>query len=108
MADRSKRNGESVWRRLACGYDRLLLRNCRCESMGNRLLTVQGCCEILEYGRECILLSVRDPDVETLCICGRDLLCLSYHPDAIQIRGEISSVAFGCGEGGKGGVDGAD
>ena len=98
MADRKKREGESVWQRLRQGCDRVLLRNCRCESLSNRLLTVQGCCDIVAYGRECILLAVRDPDVREICICGRDLLCLSYHPDAVQIQGEIFSVTLDSGE----------
>ncbi len=96
MADRNKGEGESLWRRVCRRYDRLLLHNCRCESLSNRFFTVQGCCDIVEYGRECILLAVRDPDVGQVCICGRNLLCLSYHPDAVQIRGEIFSVTFGC------------
>ena len=98
MADRSKRQNESLWRRLSRGYDRLMLHNCRCESVGNRFLTVQGCCDITEYGRECIVLTVRDPDVRMLYIRGRDLLGLSYHPDAVQIRGEIFSLTLERGE----------
>lgn len=95
MAEQKKREHESLWRRLRCSCDRLMMQNCRCESLSNQLLTVQGCCRIVEYQTEHILLSVRDPDVKEICICGRDLLCLSYHPDAVQIRGKILSVTFG-------------
>ncbi len=91
---------ETFWRRMRRGYDRLSFQSLRCESESNRTLTVQGCCAILEYTYECIVLQTRDPNVGAVCVCGRELLCLSYHPDAVRIRGEISSVSF-CKDGGK-------
>ena len=98
MANKEER--KTFWTRLRQGYDRLAFQCLRCESESNRTLTVQGCCAILEYTRESIVLQACDPDVGTVCICGQELLCLSYHPDAVRIRGVISSVNFGK-DGGK-------
>ena len=98
MANKGDR--ETFWQRMRRGYERFSYQRLRFEGEGNHLLTVQGSCAILEYTRECIVLETRDPDVRKVCVCGRDLLCLSYYPDAVRIRGVIVSVTF-CENGGK-------
>ncbi len=103
---RSKNNGADashrspLWRRIRAEYDRATLTCCRVEMMGCCQMTIQNCTEILEYGRECIRLAIRDPDARQIMICGRELLCLSYHPDAVMIEGCIDSVTF-CNEQGS-------
>lgn len=87
-----------IWQRMKDEYGRATLRCCRAEIMGCSRMTVQGCREILEYGRCCIRLSVCDPDVRELVVCGEELVCLSYHPDAIMIEGRIRAVSF-CDDG---------
>ena len=83
-----------LWQRMRDEYGRATLRCCRTEIMGISRMTVQGCKEILEYGRRCIRLSVCDPDVRQMVICGEDMVCLSYHPDAVMIEGCIRTVSF--------------
>lgn len=97
-----KREGqkkESLWRRMRREYDRALLHCCRMEMMGRRRLVVQGCRDILEYGRTRIRLAVCDAEIGSLLVCGGELNCLSYHPDAVVIEGEIDTVCFCSGEG---------
>lgn len=81
-----------IWQRMKDEYERVTLRCCRIEIMGCSRMTVQGCREILEYGRCCIRLSVCDPDARELAVCGEELVCLSYQPDAIMIEGRIRTV----------------
>lgn len=87
---------EPLWRRMRAEYDRVTLNCCRIEAMGSRRVLVQGCEEILAYGRECICLGIRDPDVRVLAINGRELVCLTYHPDAVVVEGEICTLRFCC------------
>ena len=95
--ERQKR--ESLWRRMRREYDRALLHCCRMEMMGRHRLVVQGCQDILEYGRTRIRLAVCDAEIDSLLVCGCELSCLSYHPDAVVIEGEIGTVCFCSGEG---------
>lgn len=89
----------SLWGRVRQTYGRATLSVCRLLCTGGGSMTVQGCTDILEYGRTCIRLSVCDPDVSGVAICGRDLVCLSYQPDAVRIEGEIRTIRFcRCGE----------
>lgn len=62
--------------------------------MGACRIVVQGCRDILEYGRETICLAVDDPDIDRLIVCGGELVCLSYHPDAVIIEGNIQTIDF--------------
>ncbi len=66
--------------------------HCRIEMLGGREMIVQGCCGIEEYTPCSITLRVRDPDYVFLHICGRALLCSSYHTDAVQLCGEICAL----------------
>ena len=83
-----------LWQRIRAEYDRATLSCCRVEMMGCGQMLIQSCTEILEYGRERIRLAVRDPDARQLVICGSELICLSYHPDAVSIKGCICTVTF--------------
>ncbi|MBQ7338840.1 MAG: YabP/YqfC family sporulation protein [Clostridia bacterium] len=65
---------------------------CRLEMQSGRAMIVQGCCGIEEYNPNCIVLSVRDPELSRLCICGDGLLCSSYHTDGVEIRGRITRM----------------
>ena len=94
----NKRERRPLWRRVRDRYDRATLQYCRMESMGARRLVIQGCREILEYGRSRICLGVRDPDVCRLSICGHELSCLSYHADAVIVEGDVRAVYLSCGE----------
>ena len=88
------RNKRSLWRRVRQTYDRTTLSVCRLLCTGGGSMTVQGCTDILEYGKTCIRLSVCDPDIGEVAVCGRNLLCLSYQPDAVRIEGDIDSICF--------------
>ena len=83
---------EGLWQRLRRKYDSATLQCVRAELMGRQRLVLQGCREILQYEPECIVLAVRDPDVSAVCIAGEELLCLSYHADAVVVEGCIESV----------------
>lgn len=84
----------SLRQRIRQAYDRTTCRFCRAELSGCRELTLQGCREILEYGHERIVLSVSDPDAAKITVCGEGLLCLSYHTDAVQIKGNIRQIVL--------------
>lgn len=94
MRDRDGKARVGLWRRVRAHCEHATLRMCRMELMGNERAVVQGCEEILEYGRERICLSVRDPEVARVVIGGTGLVCLSYHPDAVVVKGNISSIGF--------------
>lgn len=88
-----------LWQRMKDDYDRATLRCCRAELMGCSRMTVQGCTEILEYGKQCIRLAVCDPDARELVVCGEGLVCLSYQPDALMIEGRVHALRFCDGAG---------
>ena len=94
MANQPKEERMALWRRIRETYDRVTAGGCRSEVIGCSRLTLQGCEEILEYGCRCIRLAVKDPDMRQVIVCGEELLCLSYHPDAIQVQGKIHCVRF--------------
>ena len=83
---------KSLWRRMRDGYDRAMGRRCRTQMTGGEGIVLQGCEEILEYGPTCICLRVRDPDIERIILCGQGLVCLSYHPDAVDVKGSIECI----------------
>lgn len=85
-----------LWRRLQEQYDRALGRGLRGEIQGCRQLILQGCEEILEYGKCRIRLSLRDPDACEIIVSGRELVCLSYHPDAVVVQGRIQQITYCC------------
>ena len=94
------RRRESLLRRIRCGYDCVMLNHVRMEITGGERVLIEGCQEILEYGRGRICLSVRDARVRSIAVVGSNLRCLSYHPDAVVIEGELESVCF-CAEDGE-------
>lgn len=91
-ASGERRERRSLWKRIKAEYGRATWLCCRAEITGGSRMTVQGCREILEYGKCLIRLSVCDPDVRELAVCGEELVCLSYHPDAVMIEGRIRAV----------------
>lgn len=80
-------------------YECVTLKKCRMEVTGGGRVIVQGCEEILEYGRERIRLSVCDPDLVCVVVDGHELTCISYHPDAVVIEGAVCSVCLCRAEG---------
>lgn len=95
MKKQRKERG-SLWRRLREQYDRATGRGLRGEMQGCRQLILQGCEEILEYGKCRIRLALRDPDACEIIVVGRELVCLSYHPDAVVVQGRIQQITFYC------------
>ena len=83
-----------LWQRMRDDYGRATLRCLRAELTGCTRMTVQGCTEILEYGRQCIRLAVCDPDVRELVVCGEGLVSLSNQPDALMIEGRVHALRF--------------
>ena len=83
---------KALWRRIREGYDGATGRRCRSLITGGGGLVLQGCEEILEYGPTCICLRVRDPEIERVVVCGEGLVCLSYHPDGMEIQGRIGCI----------------
>lgn len=81
-----------LWQKMRDDYGRATLRCCRVELMGRSRMTVQGCTEILEYGKKCIRLAVSDPDARELVVVGKGLVCLSYQPDAVMIEGCVHAL----------------
>lgn len=92
MRDKQKR--EPLRARLRKAFYVATGSHCRMEMQGGREMIVQGCCGIEEYTPCSIILRVRDPDYCFLHICGRALLCSSYHTDAVQVCGEICALEF--------------
>ena len=86
-----------IWKRMRDHYDRATGRGLRGEMQGCRQLTLQGCEKILEYGNRRIRLALRDPDACEITVLGEELVCLSYHPDAVVVQGVIRHISF-CGE----------
>ena len=64
---------------------------CLVEIRAGRVLTLYGGGRILAYTPEQIEVSLKSG---SLCVIGTDLVCLSYHVDAIEIEGKIISVSF--------------
>ena len=64
----------------------------RIELQSGREMIVQGCCGIEAYEPCRIVLRVRDPELRFLLIVGEELLCSSYHIDALEISGKIFGV----------------
>ncbi len=93
---RSKREEQGgkrpLWQRMRTMCDQVTHRDLQAELTGAGELKVQGCERILDYTPDCIHLAVRDGKVCEMVICGRELVCLSYHPDAILIRGRIEGI----------------
>lgn len=87
-----KKRGGGLRRRLRAAYKEELSLGCRGELTGRRRLMIQGCESILDYDETCIRLCVRSGELEEMVICGKELLCQSYHPDAIVIVGEIGRI----------------
>lgn len=99
MSRKRKCEGEraarpSVIARLRSEYDRATLALCRIEAMGSRRLVIEGCEAIVDYGETCICLAVRDPDARQLMVRGRNLRCLSYHPNAVVIEGRVEALCW--------------
>ena len=94
----SKEERTPLWRKMQEHYERATLSVCRVLCTGCGSMTVQGCRDILAYGDTCIRLAVCDPDARQIVILGEELLCLSYHPDAVRIKGRIRSVCFCCSD----------
>ena len=94
MARSERKKSKPLWRRMRDEYDSALGRCCRAQLAGGGGLVLQGCEEILEYGQTCICLRVRDPQIERVIVCGVNLVCLSYHPDAVELQGCIECVRF--------------
>ena len=84
--------GKPLWRRIREGYAGATGRWCRTQITGGGGLVLQGCEEILDYGPTCICLRVRDPEIERVVVCGEGLVCLSYHPDGMEIQGRIGCI----------------
>ncbi len=59
------------------------------EIKGGREAVVVGCCGVLEYGRESVLLRVREGSVR---ITGTALEMQSLLQDSVTVRGVITSV----------------
>ena len=99
----AKSEGKPLWRRIREGYDSATGRRCRSLITGGSGLVLQGGEEIIEYGPTCICLRVRDPEIERVVVCGEGLVCLSYHPDGMEIQGRIGCIRLvrfgGAGEG---------
>ncbi|MBR5615442.1 MAG: YabP/YqfC family sporulation protein [Clostridia bacterium] len=94
---REKQEGRGpLWKRVRDRYDRVTGRCLRGELQGCRQLVLQGCEKILEYGNCRIRLSLRDPDACEIVVCGRELVCLTYHPDAVVVQGMIHYISFCC------------
>lgn len=96
--ERERRTRPSVLARVRAECDRATLAVCRIEARGCRRLVVEGCERILDYGECCICLAVRDPDARYLVVRGRDLRCLSYHPNAVILEGRMEAVLWQDGE----------
>ncbi len=94
MKGKNNEARSSLWCRVRRACADFAQRGSRAELVGCRHLTLQGCDAILDYGRECIRLSVKDPDVCEVIICGKDLVCLSYHPDAVLVQGVIYGITL--------------
>ena len=90
----ARSEGIPLWRRMREKYDCAVGRWCRAQMTGGSSIVLQGCEEILEYGPTCICLRVRDPDIERVVVCGVGLVCLSYHPDAIEVQGCIDCIRY--------------
>jgi len=61
------------------------------EIRGQRSVTVRGCGRILHYSEDRVCLALFDGRLE---ICGEDLVCTSYYPNAVGIEGCVFSVNF--------------
>ena len=92
--DYGRKDTRRLWQRMRARYQRATLSVCRLLCTGCGEMIVQGCTGIEEYGRQCIRLTICDPDARALTVTGRDLVCLSYQPAAVRIQGSIQSVCF--------------
>ncbi len=90
-----KQKRVSLWRRMRDRYDCAMGHCLRGEMQGCRQLTLQGCEKILEYGNRRIRLALRDPDACEITVLGEELICLSYHPDAVVVEGRIYHIVLG-------------
>jgi hypothetical protein len=94
---RKKTKQQPLWQRMRQAYDRVTGQGLRGELQGCRQLTLQGCERILEYGEHRIRLLLRDPDVCDITVLGKQLVCLSYHADAIVVQGLIRQIVLSDG-----------
>lgn len=88
----SKKAKQPLWQRMRQAYDRVSGQGLRGELQGCRQLTLQGCERILEYGEHRIRLLLHDPDMSNITVIGNQLVCLSYHADAIVVQGIIRQI----------------
>lgn len=58
---------------------------------GQNELSVRGCRRILEYGENCIRLLLGKT---ALTVDGKDLLCTTFAPEILVIRGHIRMLSF--------------
>ncbi|MBO5756869.1 MAG: YabP/YqfC family sporulation protein [Clostridia bacterium] len=68
-----------------------ILEGIRIEIRGQNRLLVQGCCKILKYGENEMLL---DLGKTQLRVCGERLWCTSFISGALGVGGQICSVCF--------------
>jgi hypothetical protein len=87
----------SLRARLRAMYRYVSAQSCRIELQSGREMMIEGCCGIEEYHADRIVLTVRDPVLHSIHICGRELRCSSYHPDGVVVKGKILCVQL-CGE----------
>ena len=69
----------------------LLRGGCYMEMCGQNELRLQGCRQILVYTAEEIILRLRRGSVR---VCGRRMICSSYHAGCAVIEGWIEGVSF--------------
>lgn len=58
---------------------------------GTHEVSVEGCCGILEYQRDRVVLRLKN---RTVSVSGQDLTMRSFYGSHILIRGKICSVCF--------------
>ena len=61
------------------------------ELRGRGSMTLKGCGKILLYTPEKIRVGLKQG---SLTVCGKRLVCISYHAGAVGIDGEIDGISF--------------
>lgn len=94
MKEQKERNGkriaERICEKLDISADSLFLSH-KVEIFGRSAISVSGCRGIVLYAPCEIRLALAD---STLCVVGKDLVCVAYSVGEVSIEGRIDNVIF--------------